>query len=94
MTKARVSGVLVAVIGLLGLIYFLVSGANFPLTQWPYEAFQSLVFSIVLGFHASTSIAYIVSGMVVVTVLVVCFAVGHKLARCIWSQDDLEIKNS
>ncbi|MBD1577422.1 MULTISPECIES: hypothetical protein [Vibrio] len=91
MNKASISGSIASFLGLLGLIYFLVSDAKFPLEQWPNEAFQSLVFVIVLSFHVSPSVAYFVSAVFVVSVLVVCFAIGHKLARCIWEDKAAEL---
>ncbi|HAS8304312.1 TPA: hypothetical protein I7792_21355 [Vibrio vulnificus] len=64
-------------------------GSHFPLLVWPYEAFQGLVFSFVWGFGVSTTVGYLFSIIVTVTVAVVSFALGHKLSRSVVKKGNL-----
>lgn len=82
MIRHNIIGFLSSLFVLSTLIFFMMDGSHFPLLQWPYEAFQGLVFSFVWGFGVSITIGYFFSIMVVVTVAVVSFALGHKLSRC------------
>ena len=82
MIRHNLIGFLSSLFALVGLIFVMMDGSHFPLLQWPYEAFQGLVFSFVWGFGVSITIGYFFSIMVAVTVLVVSFALGHKLSRC------------
>ncbi|EEX92641.1 hypothetical protein VIOR3934_04619 [Vibrio orientalis CIP 102891 = ATCC 33934] len=83
MNKHIYFGSFTSLLGLLGLIILLTSDSHFPIAQWPYEAFQGLVFSFVWGFGVSTLVGHIYTIFVIVTVLVVSFAIGHKLSRLI-----------
>jgi len=87
MNKNVLCGILAALLGLTGLIFLLASDSHFAISQWPYEAFQGLVFSFVWGFGVSTIVAQVYSGLVVITVAVVAFAIGHKLSRFLASTD-------
>ncbi|NIY85188.1 hypothetical protein [Vibrio hepatarius] len=82
MIRHNLIGFLLSFFVLITLIFVMMDGTHFPLLQWPYEAFQGLVFSFVWGFGVSTTIGYFFSILVVATVLVVSFALGHKLSRC------------
>ncbi|KOO16758.1 hypothetical protein AKJ18_01425 [Vibrio xuii] len=81
MNKNVLFGILASLLGLTGLIFLLASDSHFAISQWPYEAFQGLVFSFVWGFGVSTIVAQVYSCLVVITVAVVSFAIGHKLSR-------------
>lgn len=80
---ATLSGVLTTLFGLASVSYLLVADADFVLIEWPYEAFQSLVFSIVWGFGVSKTVGYVYSALIVTTIAVVSFAIGHKLHRLV-----------
>jgi hypothetical protein len=75
-------GIITTFIGLFAVIYFIVGGTQFPIYQWPQEAFLGLVFSVVWGTGVATSVAYFFSALVFVTVAVVCYAVGYKIGGC------------
>lgn len=81
MNKQTILGLLTVALALLGLTFLLTSDSHFPLSQWPYEAFQGLVFSLVWGFGVSTAVGYTYSVLIVLSICVVSFAIGHKLAR-------------
>ncbi|WP_394125725.1 hypothetical protein [Vibrio hepatarius] len=81
MNKHNIFGSFTSLLGLFGLVMLLVSDSHFPILQWPYEAFQGLVFSFVWGFGVSTLVGHLYAVLVIVTVMVVCFAIGHKLSR-------------
>ncbi|EGQ8127632.1 hypothetical protein I7100_005050 [Vibrio parahaemolyticus] len=81
MNRHNIIGFLSSVLSLSTLVFVIMDGSHFPLLVWPYEAFQSLVFSFVWGFGVSTTVGYFFSIIVAVTVAVVSFAVGHKLSR-------------
>ncbi|WP_430619702.1 hypothetical protein, partial [Vibrio cholerae] len=49
--------------------------------EWPYEAYQGLVFSFVWGFGVSAMVGYLLSILVFIGVAEVCFAVCHKISR-------------
>jgi len=85
MNIATIFGVLTSLLGLSGLIFVLVGDSHFPVSQWPHEAFQSLVFSFVWSLGVRDSVGYLASAIVVIVVLVVCFAIGYKLSRCVFS---------
>lgn len=81
MKKETLSGLVLSLLGLLGLIYLLAGDSHFPLIEWPYQALQGLVFSLVWGFGVSPAIGYSYAILLVVALCVICFALGHKLAR-------------
>ncbi len=83
MNKPSIFGLVFSLLTLVGFTMFMVSGTDFPVWRWPYEAYQGLVFSVVWGLGVSPTIGYLFSAMVVVTIFVVSFAIGHKLARLI-----------
>lgn len=85
MNKARVIGSLTSLLALLGLIYLLASDSQAPVIQWPYEAYQGLVFTLGWGFGVPESISYLVAAVLVMAVLIVCYLIGHKLARCVFA---------
>jgi uncharacterized membrane protein len=80
---ATVCGVVSALLVLGSVSYVLVADANFALYQWPYQAYQSLVFSIVWGFGVSTHVGYAYSALVLLSIAVTAFAIGHKLYRVV-----------
>ena len=84
MNKAKIFGILTALLGLGGLIVLLVKDAHFPVSQWPYEAFQGLLFffSWVFGFSESTS--HWVSAIFIMLVSAFCFWLGYKIYRFIF----------
>jgi len=85
MNKVRGFAVLTSLLALVGLIYLLASGSQAPVIQWPYEAFQGLVFTLAWVLGLPASISYLVAAFVVMIVLVVCFLIGHKFARCLFA---------
>lgn len=85
MNKVRGFAVLTSLLALVGLIYLLASDSQAPVVQWPYEAFQGLVFTLAWVLGLPESISYLVAAFVVIIVLVVCFLIGHKLARCLFA---------
>lgn len=42
-------GLIVTFIGLFAMVYLIAGGAQFPIYQWPKEAYLGLVFSVVWG---------------------------------------------
>ena len=86
MSKANLTGVIFAVLSLIGFTYFMVAGTHFPIQQWPIEAYQGLVFSIVWGMGVSPTIGYVYAALIVLTLVIVNFAIGHKLARLLSKQ--------
>ena len=85
MNKARVMGGLTSLLALIGLIYLLASDSQAPVSQWPYEAYQGLVFTLGWGFGVPESISYLVAAVLVMAVLIVCYLIGHKLALCVFA---------
>ncbi|MDD9157611.1 hypothetical protein PVK64_15675 [Aliivibrio sp. S4TY2] len=83
MDKARISGLLASFFTLIGLIALLSSGSHFPVYQWPYEAFQGLVFALAWGFGFSVGISYLVSTVFVLLLLIIAFIAGTKASRCV-----------
>ena len=83
MNKARAVGILTSLLALVGLIYVLASDSQTPVIQWPYEAFQGLVFTLGWGFGVPANMSYLVSAVLVIVVLVVFYLIGHTLARCV-----------
>ncbi|KAB2824734.1 hypothetical protein [Aliivibrio finisterrensis] len=83
MDKARVFGVLASFFTLIGLIALLSSGSHFPVYQWPYEAFQGLVFALAWGFGFSVEFSYLVSTVLVLLLLIIAFITGAKASRCV-----------
>ncbi|NOH80511.1 hypothetical protein F0231_12245 [Vibrio sp. RE86] len=81
MNRHSIVGTCTALLGILGLIFLLSGDSHFPIHQWPYEAYQGLVFSFVWGFGISPTIGHLYSVFVIVTVTVLSFAIGHKLSR-------------
>lgn len=72
-------GLITASIGLFAMIYLIAGGAQFPVTQWPKEAYLGLVFSVVWGAGVAATAAYFFSALVFLTVAVVCYAIGYKI---------------
>ena len=66
-------------IGLFALVYLIAGGEQFPISQWPKEAYLGLVFSVVWGAGVAASAAYFFSALVFVTVAAVCYAIGYKI---------------
>jgi uncharacterized membrane protein len=83
MDKARVFGFLASFFTLIGLIALLSAGSHFPVYQWPYEAFQGLVFALAWGFGFSVGISYLVSTVFVLLLLIIAFITGTKASRCV-----------
>ncbi|WP_299690393.1 hypothetical protein [uncultured Vibrio sp.] len=72
-------GLIATFIGLLATVYLIAGGTQFPIYQWPKEAYLGLVFSIVWGTGVAASVAYFFAALVFVTVAVVCYAIGYKV---------------
>ncbi|EGQ9279728.1 TPA: hypothetical protein I7759_22070 [Vibrio vulnificus] len=89
MNRHNIIGLLSSVLSLSTLVFVIMDGSHFPLLVWPYEAFQGLVFSFVWGFGVSTTVGYLFSIIVTVTVAVVSFALGHKLSRSVVKKGNL-----
>ncbi|KMV31428.1 hypothetical protein L4D00_12825 [Photobacterium swingsii] len=81
MNKQLTSGILGGLIPVLGLILLLAGGSHFPVIEWPFEAYQGLVFSLVWGLGISQYLAYFISAMLFITLFAVGYAVGCKLYR-------------
>ncbi|NOH98823.1 hypothetical protein [Vibrio sp. 99-70-13A1] len=81
-------GIVSVLCGLFGASYLIVGGSHFPMSQWPQEAFQGLIFTIVWGFGVSKFVASAFSLLVFFTVGVVSYAIGFKLASFIPGQED------
>jgi len=80
MNRRTVFSLLFALMGLFGLIFLIVDSANFAVTHWPQQAFQDIVFSLVMSFGVSKYIAYAYTGMMFITVAVVSYAIGFKVS--------------
>ncbi|MVB16769.1 hypothetical protein D6V29_18725, partial [Vibrio cholerae] len=80
MNRSSMFGIVASLLGLAALIFTVIAGSHFPVIQWPYEAYQGLVFSFVWGFGVSATVGYLLSILVFIGVAVVCFAVGHKIS--------------
>ena len=72
-------GLIATFIGLFAMVYLVAGGTQFPIYQWPQEAYLGLVFSVVWGTGVAASVAYVFSASVFVTVAVVCYAIGYKI---------------
>ncbi|EOX4256199.1 hypothetical protein ACPF43_003616 [Vibrio cholerae] len=86
MNRSRMFGVVASLLGLSALIFTLMDGSHFLVIQWPYEAYQGLVFSFVWGFGVSAMVGYLLSILVFIGVAVVCFAAGHKISRSMFGR--------
>ncbi len=82
-------GIITAFIGLFAMVYLIAGGTQFPIYQWPQEAYLGLVFSVVWGAGVAASVAYVFSALVFVTVAVVCYAVGYKIGGLFSSNSDV-----
>ncbi|MUK25852.1 hypothetical protein [Aliivibrio fischeri] len=80
MKRATLFGLLASLLGLVGVIWLLAGGSHFPVYEWPYEAFQGVVFSVVWGFGLSVVMGYVVSLLIISVVLIACFSIGSKLS--------------
>ncbi|MDD9173858.1 hypothetical protein ERW49_09650 [Aliivibrio finisterrensis] len=83
MDKAQFFGLLASFFTLIGLIALLSAGSHSPVYQWPYEAFQGLVFALAWGFGFSVGISYLVSTVFVLLLLIIAFITGTKASRCV-----------
>ncbi|UQV23850.1 hypothetical protein [Vibrio sp. J383] len=72
-------GFIATFIGLFAMVYLIAGGTQFPIYQWPQEAYLGLVFSVVWGTGVAASVAHFFSALVFVTVAVVCYAIGYKI---------------
>ena len=72
-------GLIATFIGLFAMVYLIAGGTQFPIYEWPQEAYLGLVFSVVWGTGVAASVAYVFSALVFVTVAVVCYAIGYKI---------------
>ncbi|EAQ55472.1 MULTISPECIES: hypothetical protein [Vibrio] len=82
-------GLIATFIGLFAMIYLIAGGTQFPIYQWPQEAYLGLVFSVVWGTGVAASVAYVFSALVFVTVAVVCYAIGYKSGGLFSSNSDV-----
>ncbi|MEP3563136.1 MAG: hypothetical protein ABJM19_15840 [Marinobacter sp.] len=81
MKRSILFGIFSSFIGLICLVLLFAAGSNLPVSQWPFEAFQGLVFTLVWGMGVPESLGYLVSGITVLMVLAVFFAAGKRLSR-------------
>ncbi|RTZ16593.1 hypothetical protein EJ063_07290 [Vibrio aquaticus] len=81
MNRHSFSGLITSLACLMACIYLLASDTHFPVIQWPYEAFQGLVFSLVWGFGVSATVGYVYATLITVTLVTISFAIGHKISR-------------
>lgn len=81
MNRANLVGLLFTFASLAGAIFLLAADSHFTVIQWPYEAFQGLVFSIVWGFGVSATIGYVYAILITLTIAIVSYAIGHKVGR-------------
>lgn len=79
MNMRVIIGLIATFIGLFTMVYFIAGGSQFPIYQWPQEAYLGLVFSVVWGTGVAASVAYLFSALVFVTAAVVCYAIGYKI---------------
>ncbi|MGF1753781.1 hypothetical protein L4C33_09310 [Vibrio makurazakiensis] len=79
MNKQIISSLAAAMLSIVGLIYLVVD-SSFPVSQWPVQAFNDIVFSLVMGFGVSKYVGYAYSGMLFVGVAVIAYAIGFKLS--------------
>ncbi|MEZ8879376.1 hypothetical protein [Vibrio lentus] len=79
-------GLIATFIGLFAMVYLIAGGTQFPIYQWPQEAYLGLVFSVVWGTGVAASVAYVFSALVFVTVAVVCYAIGYKIGGLLSSK--------
>ncbi|WP_139684347.1 hypothetical protein [Vibrio tasmaniensis] len=82
-------GLIATFIGLFAMVYLIAGGTQFPIYQWPQEAYLGLVFSVVWGTGVAAPVAYVFSALVFVTVAVVCYAVGYKIGGLFSSNSDV-----
>ncbi|MBW3695028.1 hypothetical protein EK599_04955 [Vibrio sp. T187] len=87
MNRTNLCSLIAALLGTIGLIYLVVGGSSFPIDQWPTQAFQDIVFSLVMGFGVSKYIAYAYATMIFVTVFTVSYALGHKFSQWLPAQE-------
>ncbi|MEZ8043863.1 hypothetical protein AB6C46_05385 [Vibrio sp. 10N.237.312.C02] len=89
MNMRALIGLIATFIGLFAMVYLIAGGTQFPIYQWPQEAYLGLVFSVVWGTGVAASVAYVFSALVFVTVAVVCYAVGYKIGGLFSSNSDV-----
>ncbi|WP_051530307.1 hypothetical protein [Halomonas halodenitrificans] len=83
MMKQRIiAGVLTATTGVMLLMAVLNQGSALPFYRWPGEAFQGLAFSFTWGLGAPPVLAYLLAGLALLAVFIICFIPGHQVARC------------
>ncbi len=81
-------GLITALIGVCGMVYILAGGTQFPISQWPQEAYHGLVFSILWGTGVAASVGHFFSALVFVTIAVVCYAIGYKIGGLFYSKSE------
>ncbi|PNQ60910.1 hypothetical protein [Vibrio sagamiensis] len=81
MNRHTTTGVLFSLLSLSTLMYFMMNGSNMSLLQWPYEAFQGLVFALVWGFGISVVAGYLTAIIFAMSVVIGSFLLGRKLSR-------------
>ncbi|EPA9953687.1 hypothetical protein [Vibrio cholerae] len=75
MNRSSIFGIVASILGLAALIFTVMDGSHFPVIEWPYEAYQGLVFSFVWGFGVSATVGYLLSILVFIGVAVVMVVV-------------------
>ncbi|MBJ6138142.1 hypothetical protein [Marinobacter litoralis] len=78
MNRSILFGICSSILGLIGLIFLFTASSNLPVHQWPVEAFQGLVFTLVWAVGVPESLAYPAAALSVLAVLAVLFVVGKK----------------
>ncbi|MGF1692283.1 hypothetical protein [Photobacterium kagoshimensis] len=81
MNRMIASGVFGGLVPVFSLILLLAGDSHFPAIEWPFEAFQGLVFSLVWGLGISQYLAYFISAMLFITLFAIGYAIGCKIYR-------------
>lgn len=86
MSKVTIIGLIASFLALISMITLLSIDSHFPFYQWPYEAFQGLVFSLAWGFGFSVGLSYLVSAVFILVFLAIVFAIGSTISRCFFER--------
>ena len=81
MRKDVVIGLFCMVFSLLGVIFVLAGDSQTPVSHWPLEAFEGLVFSLAWGLGLSDLNAIVLSLMLINLFAFIAFVVGRQLSR-------------
>lgn len=81
MHRSILFGIFSSILGLIGLILLFTASSNLPMHQWPLEAFQGLVFSLVWAVGVPESLGYFAAALSVLIVLVLLFVAGRIISK-------------